>query len=224
MNATLSNPTARRLFDRWRPATLDALAGHDKAKKALARFMASGGFGGRGYWISGPSGSGKTTVARIIAADLACPAFIEEIDAGQLTADRTEFLTGHWPYLAFDAKPGKALIVNEAHGLRRDTMRRLLCELEQLPPHVAVIFTTTARNENSFLDDHEDGGPLLSRCIRIKLETKGNENAFAEWAKAVAMAEGLDGKPVDAYKLLLARHDWNLRAALTEIEAGAMAD
>ncbi len=37
----------------------------------------------------------------------------------------------------------KAVIVNESHGLRKDTIRQLLVLLERLPAHVVFVFTTT---------------------------------------------------------------------------------
>ena len=46
--------------------------------------------------------------------------------------------------------------------------------------------------------------------------------AFAERAKLIAEREGLDGRPIDQYVRLVQKHRQNLRAALQEIESGAM--
>jgi hypothetical protein len=48
--------------------------------------------------------------------------------------------------------------------------------------------------------------------------------AFAERAKAIAEAEGLDGKLVKAYVELVRQNRNNLRAVLQEIESGVMVD
>jgi len=67
-----------------------------------------------------------------------------------------------------------------------------------------------------------DATPLLSRCIRFDLARRDLARPFAERAQAIAQAEGLDGKPIDAYIRLIQKHRQNLRAAIQEIESGAM--
>jgi hypothetical protein len=39
-------------------------------------------------------------------------------------------------------KGGRAVIINEAHGLRKDVIRQLLVTLERIPPHVVWVFTS----------------------------------------------------------------------------------
>jgi hypothetical protein len=60
----------------------------------------------------------------------------------------------------------------------------------------------------------------LSRpCIR---QSRGINQAFAERAKEIAEAEGLDGKPLEQYLRLVNEHRGNMRAVLNAIESGEM--
>jgi len=45
---------------------------------------------------------------------------------------------------------------------------------------------------------------------------------IAERAKAIAEREGLDGKPIESCIRLIQKHRQNLRAAIQEIESGAL--
>ena len=63
----------------------------------------------------------------------------------------------------------------------------------------------------------------MDRCKRIDLEQR-NAPAYAPRLKEIAMAEGLDGQPEEAYLKLLRREDigGSMRAALEAIESGEM--
>lgn len=119
---------------------------------------------------------------------------------------------------------GWALIINEAHGLRKDTIRRLLCVLESLPKHVVVIFTTTMEGQQSLFDDKIDASPLLSRCLDLPMVRKGAalELSFAIRARTVARSANMDGQPLDVYVALVRQERANLRAVLNRIEAGEL--
>jgi DNA polymerase III gamma/tau subunit len=119
-------------------------------------------------------------------------------------------------------KGGRAFIVNEAHGLRRSAVRRLLGLLERIPRHVVFIFTTTTENQLCFFEDHTDAGPLLSRCIEITLTNQGLAKVFAKHVQSIAKAENLDGKPEQAYYRLAQDCKNNCRAMLQQVEAGMM--
>src|SRR5207302_1030568 len=99
--------------------------------RALARINAlrKRGLSGRAYWISGQSGTGKTTIARLLANELADDWSIEEIDAEQLSASRVADLERSSASRSI-GRGGRAFIVNEAHGLKKATIRQLLVTLE----------------------------------------------------------------------------------------------
>lgn len=210
-----------------RPMRWDDVAGQDNAVKAVRRVL-SRGWGGRAWWIIGASGTGKTTIAKLIAAEGAADLSTDELDAGSLTPAKLRELEHHYRVkpLPMDGKAGWALIVNECHKLRRDTVTALLDVLERVPNYVTWIFTTTRQGQASFFADDESGdtAPLVSRCVELELET-GAEYlaAAAKRVKAVAMAEGLDGLPESVYLAALQGCRGNMRALLARVESGLLA-
>jgi len=210
----------KSLHEAYRPRKWGDVVGQDAAVAAL-RTLARRGLAGRAYWISGLSGSGKTTIARLLAAEIADPIAVTELDAGALTVPRLKEVEASMRLWGWGNKGGKAYIINEAHGLPAGIVRQLLVMLERLPQHVMFIFTTTMHGQKR-LFANIDAGPLLSRCYCIELASKGLEGPFAERVKAVARAEGLDGAPVTAYLRLAKRCECNMRAMFQAIECGEL--
>lgn len=204
-----------------RPKTWAEVVGQDKAIGQIKSVIDHSGVGGQVWWLSGQSGTGKTTLAYLIAGEIADPICTEELDASELTPARLVEVEQQMHYYGWGSG-GRAYIVNEAHGLRRDAIRQLLVLLERIPAHCTMIFTTTCDGQDSLFEDHIDACPLLSRCHQIALGRRDLAKAFAARAQEIARSEGLDGRPLAEYCKLAQQCRNNMRSMLLEIESGRM--
>ena len=211
------------IYEKYRPKTFDEIIGQEAAVKK-ARLVCKRGAEHNAFWITGKSGQGKTTLARIIAKEVASDITTHELDADGLTPAGLEKITSCWCYSnLFSAGGGYALIINEAHGLRQDTVRVLLVLLERLARgeigNGIIIFTTTKAGEKDLFGSNIDANPLISRCIEIHLAQRDLTEAFAKRIHEIACKEGLNGQPISAY-LQLARDTRNNFRRMLEIVAG----
>ena len=210
------------LAERYRPQSWGELIGQERVKRVVDHLRQHGGFGGRAFWVSGKSGQGKSTIAWLLAREIADDMSITEITGCKLSVDRLDeisrnrFLYGG--VFSAQGKRGRAYIVNEAHGIRAQSIHVLEDMLEAIPEHVLWVFTTTTDGQLSMMDGI-DAKPFLSRCTKLELTSQGLAKAFAERAQQIAQAEGLDGKPTASYVRLVNDCGGNMRDALNRIEA-----
>lgn len=211
-----------RLYEQFRPKTLDEVVGQPKAVAICKSLIQRKALGGQALWISGASGTGKTTLARILAREVGGTKLtITEYDASD-AFDQTQVDTIGRELHMRSMFGARVWIINEAHGLRKWIIRQLLGLLERLPSDALFIFTTTVAGQADLFEGQIDAGPLLSRCIKITLEMKDLTEAFAQQARKVAVASGLNGFPMQAYRQLAERCGKNLREMIQAIEAGEM--
>lgn len=209
-----------QLHERFRPSTWDDVVGQDHAKAAIDAVRETQGLGGQSFWISGPSGVGKTTIAKLIAHEIAEDWFIREMDAGELTANELRDIERGLQLTAL-GKGGRALIINEAHGLRPDVIRLMLVVLERLRGHVVVIFTTTTAGEAELMSRSMDWRALLSRCVDVRLNQtiEGGAKRLQRIAKSIKLDAHATLRNCEH---LLNEHEHNMRAAIQAIGSGVL--
>ena len=209
-----------QLYEQYRPKDWSEVTGQPRVVSKLM-VLKRRGLAGRAYWICGKSGTGKTTIGRLIAAEIADELSVHELDATGYMPSGVEVDARQMRCRSLTPPHGQAVIINEAHGLRNDTIRKLLVTLEDIPEHATWIFTTTNEAQQGLFDTKIDASPLLSRCVELALQSNCRSE-FAARAKMIAEDEGLGGATMADYEQLVQNKDMNMRAVLQAVESGEM--
>lgn len=214
------------LIDASRPRTFDDVVGQTDAVNRIKSILATG-WGSRAWLLTGLSGVGKTTLAKLIAAEGASDIGTEELACTSLTPAGVHDIERDYQCRALGEKTGRAVILNEVHRLRRDTVAELLDVLERIPGHVCWVFTATTRGFERFIAEDETGDSyaLASRMQHIKLADNADSRVeMARRAKTLAQAAGIDGYPDIVYRAALDHLQGNMRMLLQRIESRSILD
>ena len=209
------------LHEEHRPKTFSAFIGNRPVVARLEAVLkrAVSKDASCAVWIDGPSGVGKTTLAKIAAIHLNANDCFDVVELDGPDCDGRA-VTALEDTLRLKAWGGgyRVVIVNEAHNMTAKGVQLWLTLLERLPSKCAIFFTTTEGRLGGSMFGSADA-PLKSRCVCLHLETDGLDDAFAAQAQMIAESEGLGGATAAEYLNLVARHGYNMRAVISQIEA-----
>jgi DNA polymerase III gamma/tau subunit len=167
----------------YRPKTFEEVIGQGPVVKSLKKLIAEGR--SQAFLLSGPSGTGKTTLARIAATALGCDhQDIMEIDAATHTGvDAMRSIQEILRYKPFGKSQVRAVIIDEAHGLSRQSWESLLKVIEEPPAHVVWFFCTTQIAKVPVT--------IKTRCSAFALKAV-NESELLTLLDDVCKEEGID--------------------------------
>lgn len=183
-NTTTDTKTiAQPLHVQYRPRTWTEVVGQKAAVKTMSRMIEERR--SQAYLLSGPSGCGKTTLARIAAKHWGCaPSGIVEIDAATNSGvDHVRSIQDVARYKTFGKDGGRAIIIDEAHGLSRQSWDALLKSIEEPADHVVWFICTT--------NAPKVPATIKTRCTPVTLKNV-DDKLLADLLDDVCQAENID--------------------------------
>jgi DNA polymerase-3 subunit gamma/tau len=223
------------LATKYRPRVFDDLIGQDIIRDTIYNSIQSNKIP-NAYLLTGIRGTGKTTLARLIAKSLMCVNGIEnlckekfcencesisnsnnldvlEMDSANKTSvnDVRELIE----IAKFPPTLGKykIYILDEAHQMSSSAMSALLKTLENPPPYLKIIFSTT--------DPRKLPVTILSRCQRYDLSRVKSKELF-EYVKKIYELENKDKENIkigdDALKLIVKVSEGSVRDCLSLLD------
>lgn len=189
---------------KWRPATLEEMAGQTHVTRTLGNALKSGRLH-HAFLFTGARGVGKTTAARAFARALNCaegpnlnpcgvcascrevplggsPDVIEVDGASNNSVEDVRDLRDGVRYLPSSSR-FKIYIIDEVHMLSKGAFNALLKTLEEPPPHVKFIFATTEVNKIP--------ETILSRVQRFDFKRIPHP-VVVERLRLISTAEGIE--------------------------------
>ena len=168
----------KALYNKYRPASFEEVAGQQSIVRTLRNAINSGKIA-HAYLFCGPRGTGKTSMARLFAKALNCeegighqcnkcsnclalnssshPDVIEIDAASNNGVDQVRELIDQVRYLPIKGRY-KVYIIDEVHMMSQGAFNALLKTFEEPPDHVIFILATT--------EPHKVLPTILSRCQR----------------------------------------------------------
>ncbi len=190
------------LYRKYRPQSLDEVAGQIEIKKILASSVANGTIS-HAYLFSGPRGTGKTTMAKLLAKMVNCLSPVDGCPCGECDSCKNIFNSND--IIEIDAAsnngvdeirelrekanlvPGtskyKVYIIDEVHMLTTQAFNALLKTLEEPPKHVIFILATT--------EYHKIPLTITSRCQKFQFNKIGIEDIVLR-LKYISSEENID--------------------------------
>ena len=217
---------------KYRPLKFENLIGQDMASKFLSELIKKGQIA-RNIVLHGPFGSGKSSACRIYARALNCL----NPDISGSPCNTCEFCStflneGFTDFHEFDGASkgkideirdllvvartppnfGKYRIFNidEAQGLSKQAFDALLKLIEEPPPYLVFIFTTTEIGKVR--------APIISRCTPLSVYILSSEDSM-KYLKYICKEEGIeyDGEALNIISALSKGHPRDLAKNLETV-------